>query len=276
MRTIAFNLANSTQAANYYFDDVKIEIISRANLQDPNLNLNNTALSMYVNDTQSVGFSKNSNGAIGFEYSDNTVASAALDGNNIKITGLKAGTTTITVKLAAEGNYKTVKKTIEVTVSERPAGTPTPVSATIATDTPQHDGQSITGNWYKLPGSELQKVNPGANGVMLEFVLPQTGVSSFYMGGPWNCHMFELKKGDKEDFITPSISVTSNNITYTVGVVWNGGWSESVDGIPARTLRLTIPSDVWYSINGNGLYFGGGLGNAYVDGTVSVTVTPVN
>ena len=119
MRTIAFNLANSTQAANYYFDDVKIEIISRANLQDPNLNLNNTALSMYVNDTQSVGFSKNSNGAIGFEYSDNTVASAALDGNNIKITGLKAGTTTITVKLAAEGNYKTVKKTIEVTVQAR-------------------------------------------------------------------------------------------------------------------------------------------------------------
>jgi hypothetical protein len=88
--------------------------------------------------------------------------------------------------------------------------------------------------------------------------------------------MFELKKGDNEDFITPSISVTSNNNTYTVGVVWNGGWSENADGIPARTLRLTIPSDVWYSINGNGLYFGGGLGNAYVDGTVSVTVTPVN
>lgn len=277
MRTIAFNLANSTQAANYYFDDVKIEIISRANLQDPRLNLNNTALSMYVNDTQFVGFSKNSNGAISFAYSDNTVASAALDGNNnIKITGLKAGTTTITVRLDAEGNYKTVKKTIEVTVSERPTGTPTPVSATIATDTPQHDGQSITGNWYKLPGSELQKVNPGANGVMLEFVLPQTGVSSFYMGGPWNCHMFELKKGNNEDFITPSISVTSNNNTYTVGVVWNGGWSENADGIPARTLRLTIPSYVWYSINGNGLYFGGGLGNAYVDGTVSVTVTPVN
>lgn len=276
MKTIAFNLANSTQATNYYFDDVTIEIISRANLQDPNLNLNNSTLSMYVNDTQSVGFSKNGNGAISFAYSDNTVASAALDGNNIKITGLKAGTTTITVRLDAEGNYKTVKKTIEVTVSERPAGTPTPVSATIATDTPQHDGQSITGNWYKLPGSELQKVNPGANGVMLEFVLPKSGVSSFYMGGPWSCHMFELKKGDNEDFITPSISVTSNNNTYTVGVVWNGGWSENADGIPARTLRLTISSDVWYSINGNGLYFGGGLGNEYVDGTVSVTVTPVN
>lgn len=119
MRTIAFNLANSTQAANYYFDDVKIEIISRANLQDPNLNLNNSTLSMYVNDTQSVGFSKNSNGAISFAYSDNTVASAALDGSNIKITGLKAGTATITVRLDAEGNYKTVKKTIEVTVQAR-------------------------------------------------------------------------------------------------------------------------------------------------------------
>ncbi len=119
MRTIAFNLANSTQATNYYFDDVKLEIISRANLQDPNLNLNNSTLSMYVNDTQSVGFSKNGNGAISFAYSDNTVASAALDGSNIKITGLKAGTTTITVRLDAEGNYKTVKKTIEVTVQAR-------------------------------------------------------------------------------------------------------------------------------------------------------------
>lgn len=119
MRTIAFNLANNTQATNYYFDDVKLEIISRANLQDPNLNLNNSTLSMYVNDTQSVGFSKNGNGAISFAYSDNTVASAALDGSNIKITGLKAGTATITVRLDAEGNYKTVKKTIEVTVQAR-------------------------------------------------------------------------------------------------------------------------------------------------------------
>lgn len=118
MRTIAFNLADSTQAANYYFDDVKLEIISRANLQDPNLNLNST-LSMYVNDTQSVGFSKNGNGAISVACSDNTVASAALDGSNIKITGLKAGTATITVRLDAEGNYKTVKKTIEVTVQAR-------------------------------------------------------------------------------------------------------------------------------------------------------------
>jgi hypothetical protein len=88
--------------------------------------------------------------------------------------------------------------------------------------------------------------------------------------------MFELKKGDNEDFITPSISVTSNNNTYTVGVVWNAGWSENADGIPARTLRLTIPSDVWNSIRYNDLYFGGGFGDAYVDGTVSVTVTPVN
>lgn len=119
MRTIAFNLANSTQATNYYFDDVKLEIISRANLQDPNLNLNNSTLSMYVNDTQSVGFSKNGNGAISFAYSDNTVVSAALDGDSIKITGLKAGTATITVRLDAEGNYKTVKKTIEVTVQAR-------------------------------------------------------------------------------------------------------------------------------------------------------------
>lgn len=119
MRTIAFNLADSTQATNYYFDDVKIEIISRANLQDPNLNLNNSTLSMYVNDTQSVGFSKNGNGAISVACSDNTVASAALDGSNIKITGLKAGTATITVRLDAEGNYKTVKKTIEVTVQAR-------------------------------------------------------------------------------------------------------------------------------------------------------------
>lgn len=117
MRTIAFNLANKDQATNYYFDEVKLEIISRANLQDPNLNLNNSTLSMYVNDTQSVGFSKNGNGAISFAYSDNTVASAALDGSNIKITGLKAGTATITVRLDAEGNYKTVKKTIEVTVT---------------------------------------------------------------------------------------------------------------------------------------------------------------
>ena len=39
---------------------------------------------------------------------------------------------------------------------------------------------------------------------------------------------------------------------------------------------LKIKSELWYSIRWNDLYFGGGLGNTYVDGTVSVTVTPVN
>ena len=39
---------------------------------------------------------------------------------------------------------------------------------------------------------------------------------------------------------------------------------------------LTIKSELWYSIRSNGLYFGGGLGDAYVDRPVKVTVTPVN
>lgn len=282
MRTIAFDLANRNQANNFYFDDVKIEIISRANLQDPNLNLNNSTLSMYVNDTQSVGFSKNGNGAISVACSDNTVASAALDGSNIKITGLKAGTTTITVRLDAEGNYKTVKKTIEVTVSERPAGTPTPVSATIATDTPQHGGQSITGNWYKLSAAEMYAAvgNNDSNGVILEFKLHNSGVTSFYMGNNENCKMFVLKDGNDDVF--HSVNVWGKDVT----VQWNGEYSE-VDGIPARTLIVTIPDqNLWingvvgYDNNNNtynkDLYFGGGLGNEYVDGTVSVTVTPVN
>ena len=274
MRTIAFNLANSTQATNYYFDDVKIEIISRANLQDPNLNLNNSTLSMYVNDTQSVGFSKNGNGAISIACSDNTVASAALDGSNIKITGLKAGTATITVRLDAEGNYKTVKKTIEVTVSERPAGTPTPLTVTKATDTPKHENTEVSGTWYKLSAAEMYAAvgNNDSNGVILEFKLHNSGVISFYMGNNENCKMFVLKDGG--EFVN-SVNVWGKDVT----VQWNGDYSEK-DGIPARTLIVTIPDqNLWingvvgYNYNKD-LYFGGNAGNQ--DDTIKATIRPNN
>lgn len=278
MKTIAFNLANSKQATNYYFDDVELEIISRANLQDPNLNLNNSTLSMYVNDTQSVGFSKqHGNGAISVACSDNTVASAALNGSNINITGLKAGTATITVRVDAEGDYKTVKKTIKVTVSERPAGTATPLTVTKATDIPKHANTEVSGTWYKLSAAEMYAAvgNNDSNGVILEFKLHNSGVISFYMGNNENCKMFVLKDGG--EFVN-SVNVWGKDVT----VQWNGDYSEK-DGIPDRTLIVTIPDqNLWingvvgYSNNtyNKDLYFGGNAGDQ--DATIQATIRPNN
>lgn len=120
MMTIAFNLANNTQATNYYFDDVKLEIISRAKISDFGVNSETLSLETY-NRVQSVGFHNcpaNSTITI-ISNSNNTVAKAELyseNGGGVKITALKAGSTDVTVRMEATG-YKPVEKTIKVTVS---------------------------------------------------------------------------------------------------------------------------------------------------------------
>ena len=120
MRTIAFDLANRNQANNFYFDDVKLEIISRAQIS--NFGVNSETLSLETNNrVQSVGFhNRPDNSTITIiSNSDNKVAEAVLyseNGGGVKITALKAGSTDVTVRMEATG-YKPVEKTIKVTVS---------------------------------------------------------------------------------------------------------------------------------------------------------------
>lgn len=130
MRTIAFNLANSTQATNYYFDDVKIEIISRAqdpNLQDPGLQVDNGSVdymttSLGGNSVVNVGFRSSNSGAVVVTSSDESIVTAveaeANGGRVIKLTGVGAGTATVTVRQEATASYRAAEATIQVTVND--------------------------------------------------------------------------------------------------------------------------------------------------------------
>lgn len=68
--------------------------------------------------TKSVTVTRAGDGAISATSGNTSVATATVDGTTVKITGLKAGSTTITVKVAAGTNHTAPSnKTISVTVS---------------------------------------------------------------------------------------------------------------------------------------------------------------
>lgn len=252
---------------------------------DPNLNINdNLSWDATYNKTNSLSFNTQSDGAITIENSDASVVTAEVSGNQINFTALKAGTATITVKQAASAFYTEATKTVTVTVSGSfdnggsQGGstelTPTPLTVTKATDTPKHENTEVSGTWYKLSAAEMYAAvgNNDSKGVILEFKLHNSGVISFYMGNDENCKMFVLKDGG--EFVN-SVQIWD----ATVNVQWNGAYSE-VEGIPARTLIVTIPDrNLWingvvgYNYNKD-LYFGGNAGNQ--DDTIKATIRPNN
>lgn len=261
---------------------------------DPNLNINdNLSWDATNNKTNSLSFSTQSNGTVTLE-NNSDVVEAVVNGTNITFTALKAGTATITVKQAASAFYAEAVKTITVTVSgsfgdENAGGngnnqdgstelTGTLLTVTKATDTPKNNNVEVPGTWYKLSAAEMYEAvgNNDGNGVVLEIKLHNSGITSFYMGNNENCTMFTLKDGNSDTF--HSVSVWGLNVV----VQWNGEWNE-VNGIPARTLIVTIPDNgLWrngvvsfYNNTYNkDLYFGGNAGNQ--DATIQATIRPNN
>lgn len=256
---------------------------------DPNLNINdNLSWDATNNKTNSLSFNTQSDGAITIENSNASVVTADLGDNQINFTALKAGTATITVKQAASAFYAEATKTVTVTVTgnfdnEGSQGgstelTGTPLTVTKATDTPKHESTEVSGTWYKLSAAEMYAAvgNNDSKGVILEFKLHNSGVTSFYMGNDEKCKLFVLKDGNSDAF--HSVELWGVNVT----VQWNSEYSEK-GGIPARTLIVTIPDqNLWtngvvgyYNNTYNkDLYFGGNAGNQ--DDTIQATIRPNN
>ena len=249
---------------------------------DPNLTVNdNLSWDATNNKTNSLSFNTQSDGVITIENSDASVVTAVVSGNQINFTALKAGTATITVKQAASAFYAEATKTVTVTVSGNfgddnnggSQGGSTELTGTPLTVT-KDESQSVNGEtWYKLSAADLYNAvgSNDANGVVLEFKLHNSGIENFSIKA--GSQTLQLKSGS--DFST-SVTVWGN---INVTVQWNGEWGE-VDGIPARTLIVTIP-DKNYWVNGlvgygyaNDLYFGGVIGDQ--DDTIAATIRPNN
>lgn len=73
--------------------------------------------------TATVAYTTTSTGTVTATSSKSSVATAVVDGNNIVITGVAAGTATITVSQEADETYKSGEKTITVTVTDPTAPT---------------------------------------------------------------------------------------------------------------------------------------------------------
>lgn len=127
MRTIAFDLANRNQANNFYFDDVKLEIISRANLQvSPNLEINSSSVDwLTVGGYVENGFCSANSAPVVLTSSNPSIVTAVESTDNngnrvVKLTGVSAGTAKVTVRQEATAEFAAAEVTIDVTIKDTP------------------------------------------------------------------------------------------------------------------------------------------------------------
>ena len=101
-----------TVASTTYYNEASTTITVTVSAIAPTITAANKSVN--VGSTVSIGASVNSGGALSYTSSDTTVATVNSSG---VITGVKAGTATITISAAANGNYTAGSKNITVTVS---------------------------------------------------------------------------------------------------------------------------------------------------------------
>jgi len=86
---------------------------------DPTLTVSPASISIEEGGSAKITVTTDSDGAKSFASANTSIATVAEDGT---VTGVAAGTTTITVSVAATSNYNTASKTVSVTVTEAQTG----------------------------------------------------------------------------------------------------------------------------------------------------------
>jgi hypothetical protein len=86
------------------------------NLQDPGLNINSSVHLNAHQQQQTENITTNSDGSLTVTSSDGSVVAVSLNGKQMQLTALKAGTAIITVQQAATSAFAASEKTMQVTV----------------------------------------------------------------------------------------------------------------------------------------------------------------
>ena len=110
--------STTTKAGTWEVKNFKIAD-SASGPVDPTLTVSPASISIEKGNTAKITVTTNSDGAKSFASASTAIATVADDGT---VTGVTAGTTTITVSVAATSNYKEASKTVNVTVTEPQTG----------------------------------------------------------------------------------------------------------------------------------------------------------
>ena len=224
------------------------------------LSLSANSGSVDATDSTSFTITTAGDGAITVTSSDTTIATVNRNGNTVEITGVKAGTTTITVSQAEGTNYLApASQTFAVTVNRKKITIPT-VTNTAKTYTGSSQSPTVTNEPSSTVATCTGKSGTNANDYTLSYALKGTDVYEWSDGTtaaktyPWSiakaagnltlsASSGNVDKGGTGTFtITAAgdgtVSVTSGNTS--VATVSKSGNTVTITGVGAGTATITV------------------------------------
>lgn len=118
-KNVGSTIVTITQAAhgNYYGVAQKLNV-TVVEKYDPNFSVNQNNIDIEKGEVTTVSYSTQSDGKFDFKWSDDNIASVEKVDNQLKITGLKGGETTLTITQEATDLYYSAEQTITVKVTD--------------------------------------------------------------------------------------------------------------------------------------------------------------
>lgn len=177
-------------------------------------------------------------GVITAESADSTKATATVSGNNVIITGVSEGSTTVTVTMAAGTNYKGASCTISVSVTE--------IYPVLADNTPDKIKKAVElGIEQTLwsVGDVTSEISIGSYGLTDNSTMPATTARAFILefnhtdqGGTQSGITFQFGKIGNPPDCTDVAFYSSGGFRMQAGDNWGPGWSGS------RIRTIVIPN----------------------------------
>ena len=201
------------------------------NLQDPGLNIN-SSVNLNANQQQlTENITTNSDGTLTVTSSDGSVVAVSLNGKQMQLTALKAGTAIITVQQAATSAFAASEKTMQVTVQ--------------ASDANLQINGSI--NMDKSQGQQnLQFSTNNGNGAVTAVSNNESVVTVTVNGN--NVVFTPQAAGSATVTVTQAASGLYNSATKTVNVTVTDNNNNSGGGNAGQATELTVTD------NGDGFF----------------------
>lgn len=201
------------------------------NLQDPGLNINSSVHLNANQQQQTENITTNSDGTLTVTSSDGAVVAVSLNGKQMQLTALKAGTAIITVQQAATSAFAASEKTMQVTVQ--------------ASDANLQINGSI--NMDKSQGQQnLQFSTNNGNGAVTAVSNNESVVTVTVNGN--NVVFTPQAAGSATVTVTQAASGLYNSATKTVNVTVTDNNNNSGGGNAGQATELTVTD------NGDGFF----------------------
>ena len=241
--TVEFTVGNTASATN---GQVRIKEVTikyeegqgtTPTLVDPTIEVSPT-LSVVKGETATIAVTTNSNGAKTWSSSDETVAT--VDNNGV-VTGVKAGTATVTLSIAATSSYNAGSAEVAVTVTE-PVTDGNTVSMTMTDYVTEHGCEISSGNDNIHIYKTLQ-LNPSVR--MSTTGEPNCG--AFYGASTQEWRLYQNKDGNVIITVANGCELKSVKLTY--GTSNNGTLVDGAgNAVASNAVQTVSGSSVTYTV----------------------------